>query len=226
MSYLLIWDIDGTLIQSGGLGRRGMDRAFLELYGISNGFDGIEMAGMLDAVLLKKAYELHGIKQQDSKKYFEAYCKFLKIEIDKLNTPIYAPGIPELLELLHQKDNFYNVLATGNVEEAARLKLDVHNLYRFFPCGGFGELDVERWQIIQEAVHASQDLFNIHFEKNNIFVIGDTPRDIISGKKLGVRTVGIATGNYTVDQLAECGADYFFKDLSDRDPFLSIFLKY
>jgi phosphoglycolate phosphatase-like HAD superfamily hydrolase len=222
-NYLLIWDIDGTLIQGRGIGRRGMDKAFLELYGIKNGFEGIDMAGMLDSVILRKAYELHNLKGQDSKKYFEVYCECLKEEIKKLDAPIYAPGIPQLLEILHQKDNFYNVLGTGNVKEAAIIKLAVHDMNRFFICGGFGDEEMDRWQVIQQAITSSHKLLNIRFESKNIYIIGDTPRDVECGKKLEAKTIGVATGSYTTSQLLDCGADYVFEDFTDTSAFLSIF---
>jgi phosphoglycolate phosphatase len=220
---LLIWDIDGTLVLARGGGRRAMDKAFLEIYGIDNGFEGIDMAGRLDALILKDAYALHNITNIDSDYYFNVYCKHLKKDMDNLSEPIDAPGILELLPKLSSFGNFYNVLGTGNVEPAARIKLKKHDMNRFFPTGGFGSREADRWQIIEEAIFNAEQHFNLNFEKENIYVIGDTPRDIECGKKLGIKSVGVATGMYSVEDLQKCDPDFVFEDFLDTDRFLDIF---
>lgn len=220
---LLIWDIDGTLIQGRGIGRRAMDKAFLELYGINNGFDGIDMAGRLDALILKDAYSFHGIKDAESKDYFETYCKHLRNEIDILSVPIDAPGILKLMEKLSAPNGFYNVLGTGNLEAAARIKLAKHNMNSFFPTGGFGDREAERWEIIGDAIENAQKHYGIDFRKQNTYVIGDTPKDMECGIKLGIKSIGVATGTYSVEELLKCEPDFIFEDFTEPEKFLSVF---
>jgi len=223
LNYLLVWDIDGTLIQGRGIGKRAMDRAFLEIYGIEEGFEGIDMGGRLDAMILKEAYLRHGIKNADSARYFRSYLKYLEEEVKKLDYDIDAPGIISLLNELNSKDGFYNVLGTGNVERAARIKLSVHDMNRFFPTGGFGDKALERWQVIEKAIYNSTKEFGREFAKNNVYVIGDTPRDIECGKIIGAHTVGVATGSYSSRELRDCCADHVFENFTNAADFLSIF---
>jgi len=220
---LLVWDIDGTLINAGGLGRRAMDMAFFDLYGIPEGFREINMAGMLDAVLLDQAYRLHGVCGRDPAEFFNRYAKILAGEVRKLNRPVAAPGIPALLKRLENCPGFHHVLGTGNIEAAARLKLSLDRLNGYFPTGGFGSELAERWQVIRTAIERARQHFGRSFHPSGIYIIGDTPRDIQCGKILGVKTVGVATGSYTCEQLAGCGADFVFTDLSDHEAFLRIF---
>ena len=222
MNYLLIWDIDGTLIQGRGMGRRAMDSAFLELYGIKDGFKDISMAGRLDSVILADAFALHSLDGNNPEIFFNKYCFYLEKEVQMLARPIIASGIWALLEKLEQIPEVFNVLGTGNIEKGARVKLGVHALNPIFPTGGFGDEFMERWQVIEKAASNARDYFGINFTKENTFVIGDTPMDIECGKKNHMKTIGVATGGNSVEELKKCGADYVFKNLEDSNSFLGI----
>lgn len=223
MKYLLIWDIDGTLIQVKGMGKSALNITFFELYGVKNAFENINMAGMLDSVVLKNAYEIYSIKCFDNDKFFDMYCKILSENIEALKPSIAYSGVIELMEHLSGSGEFCSVLGTGNIERGARIKLSVDNMNRFFPVGGFGDEEVERWQIIEEAVNKSRKHFNTDFLNSNIYIIGDTPKDVECGKILGLKTIGIATGHHTKVQLEKCGADYTFDNLGNTNTFLEIF---
>ncbi|HHV99722.1 MAG TPA: HAD hydrolase-like protein [Clostridiaceae bacterium] len=231
MNYLLIWDIDGTLIRTKGVGKRAMNTAFYKLFGIEDGFGPINMAGMLDAIIVRKAFEIHNIpvalpdgrENTDIERFYELYIEALSAEISMIQGSIACPGVLELLETLHRKDNFYNVLGTGNIEAGARLKLSVDNMNRYFPTGSFGNRQIERYQLIEEAIANSEEYFKMTFQRDKIFVIGDTPKDVECGNKLGIKSIGVATGNYNKKQLSEHGADYVFENFSDITSFLEIF---
>ncbi|MCX8130768.1 MAG: HAD hydrolase-like protein [Clostridia bacterium] len=220
---LLIWDIDGTLIQGRGIGRIAMDKAFFELYGIDSGFKGIEMAGRLDAAIVGDAFKLHGISDSDQNIFFSTYCRHLEYEVARLPGTIAAPGIIRLLELLLNEKNFFSILGTGNIEKGARIKLEKEKMNRFFPTGGFGGSRLERWQIIQEAIHNAQDYFDMEYIPENIYVIGDTPKDIECGKKLDIKSIAVATGMYSVQELQAYEPSYVFEDFTDTESFLKIF---
>lgn len=231
MSYLLIWDIDGTLIRTKGVGKKAMNTAFHKLFGISDGFEPINMAGMLDAAIVRKAFEIHNIpvilpdgrENTDIERFYELYIEALSSEIRMIQRSIACPGVLELLETLHQRDNFYNALGTGNIEKGARLKLSVDNMNRYFPTGSFGERLMERYQLIEKAIANAEEYYKLKFQKDNIYVIGDTPKDVECGGKLGIKSIGVATGIYTKEQLAEHGADYVFENFSNIKDFLKIF---
>lgn len=223
MKNLLIWDIDGTLIQGRGIGRRAMDSAFSELYYINEGFKDVDMAGRLDSVILNDAYKIHNMEQEDPKIFFDTYCVYLQEEIAKLDSPIEAPGVLNLLEELNRYGSFLNVLGTGNIEKAARIKLHAHNMNDHFPLGGFGDEVMERWQVIEKAAIKSRMYFDTDFSNNNIYIIGDTPRDVECGKKLNLRTIAVATGLTCAEDLKRCGADYVFENFENSNTFLDIF---
>lgn len=240
MSYLLIWDIDGTLVNSRSAGRKAMNSAFYDLYGIENAFEKVRMAGMLDTNILIDVYRANSMLEPDGtftghrtdstifsnekERFFSVYCKILEEELQKLNTSIAASGIQELFQTLGREASFFHALGTGNIEKGARLKLAVDNLNGFFPVGGFGDIAAERWEMVQKAIQNAQHYYRREFLPVNTYVIGDTPIDIECGKKLGCKTIGVATGPFSVQQLTDCHADYVFKDFSDTGAFLSIFV--
>ena len=222
MEYLLIWDIDGTLVHTQGAGGKAMDRAFLKLHGIEEGFRDIDMAGGLDPVILRDALAQYMLSNENNSEFFSLYCKYLSYELEKLASSIIIPGIAALFDVLGTMQGFYNVLGTGNIEKGARIKLSLNNLNRFFPTGGFADGETERWQVIKKAVDNSCSLFNKTFDSTNTYVIGDTPKDIACGKKLNLKTIGVATGRHTAEDLQKCNPDHVFENLTDIDAFLNI----
>ncbi len=222
MDYLLVWDIDGTLIQGKGIGRRAMTKAFKDLFQIDDALKDIEMAGRLDSLIVKDAFKLHKINM-DNSIFFERYLECLDEEIKILDKPIEAPGIVKLLEILEKKNNFYCALGTGNIEKGARKKLEIASMNTFFPTGGFGDNEMERWQVIENSVINSKKCYNKDFSTESIYVIGDTPRDVNCGRKLNFKTIGVATGIFSVQDLKEAGADYVFHNFLDTDSFFRIF---
>lgn len=225
LKYLLIWDIDGTLIRIKGLGKKAMNITFMELYGISDAFNKINMAGMLDAVILKTIYDMYHIDaaKRDSAAFFKRYCEVLDELFKQISFSVACAGVPELLAALDEAGCFCNVLGTGNIERGARIKLSVDGLNKLFPTGGFGDEEMERWQLVEKAVANACKHFKIQFDSSNIFVVGDTPKDVACGKKLGFKTIAVATGPFSTAELHECGADFVFEDLNDKDKFLRIF---
>jgi phosphoglycolate phosphatase len=223
MNYLLIWDIDGTLTRTEGTGRRAMEKTFLELYGIENALKGISMAGMLDSMMLKKLYELFDIKGADKDAFFTRYSEILEVEFEKLSSSIVLPGAKALLESLENCSGFFNVIGTGNIERGARIKLIYANLDSFFRVGGFGDEEMERWELIKKAIVNASEYYKIKFKNEHTYIIGDTPKDMECGEILGVKTIGVATGPYSVDELSSHGAHYVFENLLDKESFLRIF---
>ena len=223
MNYLLIWDIDGTLIKGNGIGRRMMDKAFEEMYGIKDAFRDINMLGMLDYNIMQEAYRLHNLDGCDMPAYFERYCQCLREEVDSLKSPLAIEGIKELLEVLKEKKVFYNALGTGNIECAARAKLSKDGLNVYFPIGGFSEGETLRWKVIEKAAILSHRHYGVDFNGESIYVIGDTPKDIECGKILGTHTIGIANQSYSAQQLYDCGAEHVIEDYTDVTGFLKIF---
>lgn len=219
----MIWDIDGTLITSKGCGRRAMDRTFYQLFGIKDAFEEIKMSGRLDAWIVRDAMRLHNIVLEDLTVFFETYCSLLEEEIAEKRPTIIIPGIREILQYTTKLSNIYHALGTGNIERGARIKLAPHAVNGYFPVGGFGDRPVERWEIIKEAVERSSIYYDLTFDRNDIYVIGDTPFDIECGKKMGVKTIAVATGSHPPHELKAHHPNYFFMNLEDREAFMHVF---
>jgi len=219
---LLIWDIDGTLINSKGCGRRAMDKAFLKLYNIKDGFSRVNMAGRLDWQIVRDALEINNIKEDDIFSFLDNYGESLKEELIKNPSCEILPGINEILVETWEDQNIYHALGTGNCEIGARLKLSHLGLDRYFEIGGFGDEDLERWELIDKVIKKASEYYNTNFKKENIYVIGDTPLDIECGKKLGVKSVAVATGAYKYEELQKHLPDFIFRNFADFHDFISI----
>lgn len=214
---LMLFDIDGTLIDSGGAGTRSLDLALKELFSIENGFDGISMAGKTDTQIIKEGLMKHGILADGNiGSVVKSYIKYLRIEMGN-NKKHVKPGIFNVLEKLKLKDDMGLGLLTGNLERGARIKLEPFGLNPFFPSGAFGSDDEDRNNLLPIAVRRFEDIFQREIKINNCVIVGDTPRDVECAHIHGAICIGVATGPYTVEDLIEAGADYVLQDFSDTD---------
>jgi phosphoglycolate phosphatase-like HAD superfamily hydrolase len=219
---LVLFDIDGTLIDSGGAGIRALDLALRELFSIENGFQGISMAGRTDTHIIKEGLSRHGIPVDGNlPEVIKTYLSYLSAEIHN-NRKKIKPGIYEVLEILDSMDNILLGLLTGNIEQGARIKLSAFDLNRYFPAGAFGSDDEDRNLLLPFAVKRFEALSGTEIPMTNCIVIGDTPRDVHCAKPYGAFCIGVATGPYTMEALEEAGADHVMEDLSDRDRLLGI----
>jgi phosphoglycolate phosphatase-like HAD superfamily hydrolase len=128
-------------------------------------------------------------------------------------------GVVELMDELTKKENIIVGLLTGNLEPIAMIKMKKTGLDKYFKFGGFGTDAEKRSDIIKEAIKKAEKNFDFKFD-NNVYLVGDTPRDIKAGIETGVKTIGVATGIYPKEQLEE--ADFVLEDLTDTDRFLEI----
>jgi len=225
MTKLLLFDIDGTILNTGGAGKRSMIRAFEDVYGVPNGFHDIHMSGKTDPMILKEALSRAGLPlEEDLAELFkQRYFELMKEEIEKPNPKKQLmPGIEELIPHLSEKSDVILGLLTGNWKHGAALKLGHFNLYHYFNLGAFGDDSLDREKLLPFARERFERFYNDPVPEENIFVIGDTPRDIQSAKPHGVRTVGVATGTYSLIQLQAEKPDFLFKDFSDWTSFLEV----
>ncbi len=223
---LVLFDIDGTILLSGGAAVRAVNRAFKNIYGVENAMDGIRADGKTDPIILGEIFNKRlgrGFMREEAAKVFNQYVFFLREEITNSKGFRVLPGVAELLDSLSQKSRLVLGVATGNIQEGAWIKLERAGLNSYFKFGGFGSDSENREQLIRIAVERGKALVNHNREFQSIFVIGDTPFDIIHGRAAGGKTVAVATGSYSVNDLAEYGSDYLFKNFSDFQTVLKIF---
>jgi len=211
--HLILFDIDGTLIDSGEAGSRSLNLSFKELFSIANGFHGISMAGKTDTQIMQEGLLKHGISVDGNfDVVINTYLKYLRKEIHNDRRHM-KPGIYELLEKLSLTKDIQIGLLTGNIESGARIKLEPFELNKYFPTGAFGSDDEDRNKLLPIAINRFEEICRRKISTDECIVIGDTPRDVHCAKIYGATCIGVATGPYSIDELIGAGADYAVKDL-------------
>ena len=216
---LVLFDIDGTLLLSGGAGVRAMTLAFETTFGVPDAFAGVTIAGRTDTYLLSAAFERAGLPDTaDAHARFHAsYLPVLAREIHARGNGRYGvmPGVEALLATLEADDAVHLALLTGNYERAARIKLDHFGLSRFFAWGVFGEESPDRNVLGRLAVARAEINRVPSAARERPVVIGDTPDDIACAHAAGARAIAVATGSFSLAQLTAAGADVALPDLGD-----------
>ncbi len=223
MTTIFLFDIDMTLIRTNGSGSRAMDRTFHALYGIPNGFHGMEFAGRTDGAILRDCYTRHSLHDRDLLLEFELfrlrYFEELERDLRTVGGVEILPGVLPLLDLLGHRDDLRLGLGTGNSRTAAELKLRNVALWDRFQDGGFAEDSEDRAEVIATGIRrlrtASDPI------GTRVWIIGDSPHDVSAGKANGALVVGVATGHSSAAELAAAGADVAMDDLSDVAAFVS-----
>ena len=215
---LLLFDIDGTLIHSGGAGVYALKLAFKERFGITDDLRDIEIAGMTDSGIVISILNKHKIPatNENVTAFLDSYVHFLSLELPRREGRL-LPGVLELLEKLKSRKHLVLALLTGNLSRGAQLKLDHYGVWHFFEFGAFADDHHDRNELGPFARARAKEKHGREFSAAEIDVIGDTPRDIACGKALGARTIAVATGTWTRDQLAEHQPNFLIDDLSDVD---------
>lgn len=214
---LLLFDIDGTLITSGGAGEGALKDAMSVRFGVEESLEGIILAGATDVAIAHTLLAKHGLPQtpQNSAALLDSYLECLAARLPRHSGRLLPGILPLLEELRNRPQQCVLGLLTGNVEAGARLKLSHYGVWHFFEFGAFSDDHHDRNQLGHFARQRAQSLANEEFAPENIWVIGDTPRDVACGKAIGARTAAIATGIYPREVLAACSPDLLFDDLSD-----------
>jgi phosphoglycolate phosphatase len=226
LSALVLFDIDGTLLLSGGAGVRAMTRAFAHLFGVEDAFDGIPIAGFTDSFLLSRALERAVLPDTA-----DAHQSFRTIYLDMLPEEIakpgrgrtgLMPGVQPLVDHIAGANDLHPALLTGNYERAAQIKLAHFGLGEYFSWGAFGEDSPDRTELARLALARAEARAIPRAARDNVVVIGDTPHDVACAKAIGARAIAVATGGYSIEQLQESGADEAFADLSDTAALLRL----
>ncbi|MBN1783018.1 HAD family hydrolase [bacterium] len=223
---LLLFDIDGTLLLSGGAGRTAMNRTFHRLYGFENGFRDISMMGRTDPLILRDVMQQHGISIQDGDmiRFQETYYGLLEQELEHADVDKrLCPGILELLERLNQDKQMALGLLTGNWRRGAFLKLRHFQIDHFFRLGAYADDEAERVNLVPVAMNRFRDLFGHVPAPEDVYVIGDTPLDIRAARPHGVRTVAVATGFHEPEILKVENPDVLFESFEQVDSVIAYF---
>jgi phosphoglycolate phosphatase-like HAD superfamily hydrolase len=241
---LLLFDVDGTLVLTGGAAVRAMDRAFHEIFGVQGAFDDVSMPGRTDGAILADAFVralpqsqilaealsaagVHPVDGQVARfkaAYFARFAEEIQkpVETDSTRSPRHRfkgvlPGVRELLDALSSRPDMFLGLLTGNYEQGARIKLEYFDLWRYFACGAFGDDAINRHELVPVAIARSREAGCPALDPRDVVIIGDTPLDVACARHAGINCLAVATGGYSVDALQAAGADVVLASLADTD---------
>jgi phosphoglycolate phosphatase len=225
---LILFDIDGTLLLSGRAGLRAMTRAFKATFGIDRAFEGTHFGGRTDSFLVSYALQAAGLPDtpEQHERFRETYLPLLAEEIQHPGTGHKGlmPGARELLDALSVFPDAYLALLTGNYREAAAIKLTHFEIFDYFEWGAFSDDSADRNALVPIARGRAETYDVPAAALERIIVIGDTPHDIACAKCAGARSVAVATGGYSMDDLRAAGADEVVADLSDTQQVIELLI--
>ncbi len=217
MRRLLLFDVDGTLVR-GGPAKVAFHEALVATYSATGPIEVHEFSGKTDPQIARELLRLAGLDDASIDaglpSLFERYVDGLRDRLPAAPVEV-LPGVHELVESLAEAADVALGLVTGNVLEGARLKLAGPGLDGLFEIGGFGSDSEERNDLPGIALERARERWNVHFGPDEVFVIGDTPRDVECGRAHGLRTLAVATGSYGDRELRAAGADVVLADFSD-----------
>ena len=216
----VLFDIDGTLLVTGGAGAVAWQRAFEELHGVEADIAEHTDAGMTDpeiaAIVFREVIGREGT-QEERAKAIGCYLKHLPNAVAESAGYRVMPGAEELLERLIN-DGLLLGLVTGNIEAAAHIKLARGHLNRFFSFGGYGSDSADRTEVTKTALKRGALVSGGTLADGACIAVGDTPRDVKAGHSAGIKVVGVATGSYEANQLKKAGADWAIESLETDFP--------
>ncbi len=216
----ILFDIDGTLLITGGAGAASWRLAFEELYGIPADIGKFTDTGMTDPDVGRQTFEAVLNRKPERKEFarlLERRLHYLHQTVAESTDYRVLAGVDELLPKLID-DGYLLGLVTGNLEAAAHIKLHRAQLNRFFSFGGYGSDSSDRGELTEIALKRATLVYGEPVTPAQAIAVGDTPHDVEGAHAAGIACVGVASHNYTVNQLRAAGADYAIVSLSEGLP--------
>ncbi len=207
MVKFVLFDIDGTLIRSGGAGVQAFERTFTEIFGMKEATKRMKFAGRTDVSLVREAFRLFDVDpiQENFQKFFEYYPAFLEEKLKTCNGGVCEGIIALIDELKRAPEKPVLGLLTGNVRRGAELKLRHYNLWHHFTTGAFADDHEDRNCIADIAHKRGEEMLRNKLRGDEIVVIGDTPLDIACGQSIGAKVLAVGTGEFGRAELAKTG---------------------
>jgi phosphoglycolate phosphatase-like HAD superfamily hydrolase len=224
-NILMLFDIDGTLVQGAKSHYQAYIEAVKKFYGMEDYVHSVNAAGKSDKLILHEILTLGGLSTEEIQKDFQNCLDYMtdyylkNVQYENIHV---MDGTVELLEELQRK-NVLLGLVTGNLEPIAHAKLGRAGLNGYFSFGGFGSDNADRSLMVKKALNIAKN--QLGFNGDKIFVIGDTPRDVEAAQAYDLKTIAVATGMYSTEELRDCGADYVIESFKNRDAILEILYK-
>lgn len=220
---LLLWDIDQTLVWTGGAGERALVIAADEICRQKLNLAEIPYSGRTDRWIAKRILEhlQEDASDANQNKFQEAYLTNLEKELP--HAPAYIlPGVQQILDTIAKDASICQALLTGNLERGAKLKLTHLKLWDYFPFGGFADFSPNRNDLSAHALALAEKSLETTFDRDRVFVIGDTPYDVECGQAINAKTIAVGTGSHSMEALAASKPDFLLPSLENTEAFLKI----
>ncbi|MFZ4482789.1 MAG: HAD family hydrolase [Chthoniobacterales bacterium] len=220
---LILFDIDGTLLLTGRAGEHALRSALRERFGVEDDLSGISFAGSTDGAIVRQMFAAHNIEAtpENIADLLDGYVHNLPHELPRRDGRI-LPGIVALLDALKARPDAVLGLLTGNIERGAEIKLSHYGVWDYFEFGAYADDHVDRNKLGPVAQARALERHGMGFAAEDIFVLGDTPKDIDCARAAGFWAVAIATGGSSREELAAHRPDFLFEDLSDTAAVLAM----
>jgi len=224
--HVCLFDIDGTLLNTGGAGAKAMEAAVGEVFGRTDPIFDIPFAGRTDRAIATDIFAYYSIEFSDEnlRDFLNCYTQHLS-KLLAATPGLVLPGANELVSHLHGRDDVLLGLLTGNFVEGARLKLRHYELEQYFDfaIGGFGDSHADRDDVARAAfdtVKSHRDPEDVNLDR--VWVIGDTPADIRCGRAIGAKVIAVATGIYSFEELSQHSPDHLAENFAEVESLLNL----
>jgi phosphoglycolate phosphatase len=224
VARLVLWDIDGTLLRGGGVARDVFDEAVTAVLGRHPGDHRVHMGGKTDPQIALEILAYAALEVAEAAEHLPAVLaaleRGLEAAVDEMRRHGFVlPGVPELLGALDADPSVRSTVLTGNTEANAAVKLAAFELTRWvdLEIGAFGSDDPDRTALVPVALERARRLRGLVLDRADVWVVGDTPRDLACARAAGVRCALVATGHSSIEELRATDADAVLEDLSDVD---------
>jgi phosphoglycolate phosphatase len=225
----VLWDIDGTLLRSGGIGRAVFDTAVERALGRHPGEHGVTMGGMTDPQITREILTFAAIAEGDVETHLPAVLEHLEAALAEAVHEIrehgaVLPGVPELLATLHDDPDVVSTVLTGNTRANAAVKVSTLGLADWLDLevGAYGSDDADRRKLVPVALERAARVRGLSFEPESVWVVGDTTHDLACARAGGARCLLVGTGSQPFEELESAGADAVLADLADVEAVLAL----
>lgn len=221
---IVLFDVDGTLVSTGGAGRYAYEAAFAAEFGEDHSLLDFSFSGLTDPLLVRRGLETAGEEVDGARvdAIFERYLDHLPGALDASSEYVVHPGVRELVSELVERSGVAVGLGTGNIEPGARLKLEPAALNEHFAFGGFGSDAEARAEVLRAGVERGARRLDQNPSNTRVVIVGDTPRDVRAARAIDAECLAVDTGSTDESEIREANPDHFVEDL--RDPSVRDFL--